>query len=330
MNAESSEQPKHHPARFCINNPRNLEERKFLFDQSFECRDCLSNCTRCFETRFLELELWQWIGVILLVLVAYIASWILAWLIRAAVQPIVEKTRSDVDDEIIAALMSPLRFALMLGVFAVMRATLLLAKPVQEFLDKLLTGLAVVAAAWVALRLVDVFAAVIDNRLKKQDKRAVASIVPLGRRAAKVFLIAIAAVAMLQNVGFNVTGLIAGLGVGGLAVALAAQSTIENIFGGVSVISDQTVRVGDFCKFGNGETGTVEEREARAGRRSQRAVLPHGEQPRVVELEPDGRHGAASPPAGAGSAAGPARCGCPEPAAPAGAGAGEGGTSARC
>ncbi len=56
MNAESSEQPKHHPTRFCINNPRNLEERKFLFDQSFECRDCLSNCTRCFETRFLEIN----------------------------------------------------------------------------------------------------------------------------------------------------------------------------------------------------------------------------------------------------------------------------------
>lgn len=42
--------------RFCVNNPRNLQERQDLFDQGFTCRDCLSNCTRCFETRFLEIN----------------------------------------------------------------------------------------------------------------------------------------------------------------------------------------------------------------------------------------------------------------------------------
>lgn len=46
--------PKH--TRFCVNNPRNLEERQTLLDQGFTCRDCLSNCTRCFETRFLEIN----------------------------------------------------------------------------------------------------------------------------------------------------------------------------------------------------------------------------------------------------------------------------------
>jgi MscS family membrane protein len=56
-----------------------------------------------------------------------------------------------------------------------------------------------------------------------------------------------------------VTGLIAGLGVGGLALALAAQKSIENLFGGVSLIADQAVRVGDFCKFGDGQIGTIEE-----------------------------------------------------------------------
>ncbi len=42
--------------RFCVNNPRNLQERQGLFDRGFVCRDCLSNCTRCFETRFLEIS----------------------------------------------------------------------------------------------------------------------------------------------------------------------------------------------------------------------------------------------------------------------------------
>src|SRR5207237_8568046 len=58
--------------------------------------------------------------------------------------------------------------------------------------------------------------------------------------------------------GYNVDTVLAGLGVGGIAVALAAQKTIENLFGGVSVISDKPVLVGDFCQFG-GQVGTVED-----------------------------------------------------------------------
>ena len=58
-------------------------------------------------------------------------------------------------------------------------------------------------------------------------------------------------IAALQNFGFNVTGLIAGLGVGGLAVALAAQKTVENLFGSISLVADQPVRLGDVCRFGD-------------------------------------------------------------------------------
>src|SRR5204862_286178 len=73
-----------------------------------------------------------------------------------------------------------------------------------------------------------------------------------------VFVAVVALIAALQNFGFNVTGLIAGLGVGGLAVALAAQKTVENLFGSVSLVADQPVRVGDVCRFGD-TVGTVED-----------------------------------------------------------------------
>ena len=94
---------------------------------------------------------------------------------------------------------------------------------------------------------------------------------PIGRRAAKVFLTVIAVVVLLQNVGLDVTGLLAGLGVGGIAVALAAQKTIENVFGGISVIADQPVAVGDLCRFrADGTTGVIEE----IGMRSTRIRTP--------------------------------------------------------
>jgi MscS family membrane protein len=63
---------------------------------------------------------------------------------------------------------------------------------------------------------------------------------------------------VLDNFGFNVTALVAGLGVGGVAVALAAQKSIENLFGGVMLYADRPIRVGQFCRFGD-KIGTVEE-----------------------------------------------------------------------
>ena len=81
---------------------------------------------------------------------------------------------------------------------------------------------------------------------------------PLGRRVLKIVVAAFAVIVALQNFGFNVNGIAAGLGIGGLAVALAAQKTVENLFGGVSLIADQPVRVGDFCRFGDTE-GIVED-----------------------------------------------------------------------
>ena len=82
--------------------------------------------------------------------------------------------------------------------------------------------------------------------------------VPLARRTLKVFVALVALLAVVQNLGFNVTGILAGLGIGGLAVALAAQKSIENLFGGLSLIADQPVRVGDICRFGS-QQGTVED-----------------------------------------------------------------------
>jgi MscS family membrane protein len=84
------------------------------------------------------------------------------------------------------------------------------------------------------------------------------SIMPLALRVAKIIIIVIALVATLSTWGYNTGTIWAGLGVGSLAVALAAQKTLENFFGGVSVIGDRPVLVGDFCRVGD-MVGTVED-----------------------------------------------------------------------
>jgi MscS family membrane protein len=112
--------------------------------------------------------------------------------------------------------------------------------------------------AWCLINLVELFLRRVDALLDPRQRIVSHSLIYLGRRASRAIIAILAAILVLNNWGFNMTTIIAGLGVGGIAVALAAQQTIANVFGGVAVISDHPVMVGDFGSFG-GLQGTVED-----------------------------------------------------------------------
>ena len=84
------------------------------------------------------------------------------------------------------------------------------------------------------------------------------SVLHLGRRTLNTVVIILAILTVLSNWGYNTATLVAGLGVGGIAIALAAQQSIANIFGGVSVIADRPIRIGEYGKFGD-LLGTLED-----------------------------------------------------------------------
>src|SRR5262245_18419564 len=79
----------------------------------------------------------------------------------------------------------------------------------------------------------------------------IAAMLRLGRRVMDVIAIAIGAIVTMHYFGFDPTAALAGLGIGGIAIALAAQKTLENVVGGVSIIFDKALRVGDFIKLGD-------------------------------------------------------------------------------
>jgi MscS family membrane protein len=110
--------------------------------------------------------------------------------------------------------------------------------------------------AWAAGLLVDILAERWHSRLDPRVQAVSYSILPLGRQILKIALYLIVLLSVLNAWGIGISTVLAGIGVGGIAVALAAQKTIENLFGGVSVIGDRPVLVGDFCKWGD-QVGTV-------------------------------------------------------------------------
>jgi MscS family membrane protein len=152
----------------------------------------------------------------------------------------------------------PLRMLVGLAVFTSGLQFLALAVQPYRILVRTQSALAIVAITWLFLRAFDVLSDRFERQLGEHRHLRAMTVVPLLRRTLKVFVAVIAFIAALQNFGFNVTGLIAGLGVGGLAVALAAQKTVENVFGSVSIVVDEPVRVGDVCRFGE-TVGTIED-----------------------------------------------------------------------
>lgn len=128
----------------------------------------------------------------------------------------------------------------------------------RQFASRVAGALAFLGFIWLIWRLIDIAAELVAKRMARRERYRARSIIIFMRRALKALLLLFAAVQALNILGIDVTTGIAALGLGGLAIALGAQKTVENVVGSVSVVVDEPVRVGDFCKVGD-VTGTVEE-----------------------------------------------------------------------
>jgi MscS family membrane protein len=210
------------------------------------------------EIRFLELELWQWIGLVLALVLAYALATGLALGAKRAAAPLLARTETELDDRLLRVATPPLTATLAIALFYPASLALGLSVPAQRLVGGLCKGFIVVTVAWLAMRVIDVGTEIVRARMVAQGNAAGTSLLPVGRRLAKVFLLAIAVLSLLDNLDFDVTGLIAGLGIGGLAVALAAQKTFENFLGSMELVGDRPVAVGDFCRFGD-KVGTIED-----------------------------------------------------------------------
>ncbi len=121
------------------------------------------------------------------------------------------------------------------------------------------TGIvSVIAFVWFGLRLVDAVADLMIARMQRAERRQVVSVITLLRRTAKVLLLLFSVFGILDTFGIDVTTGIAALGIGGIALALGAQKTVENLVGSVTLIADRPAQVGDFIRVGD-LIGTVED-----------------------------------------------------------------------
>jgi MscS family membrane protein len=208
--------------------------------------------------RFLRLELADWVGLFTLVIGGWLVALLIAGIVVRALGLLSTRRGRALDPGIVRVVRGPVRMALAVGVFAIGRRHLGLDRQLQEFLGGVEYGLWLTAAAWLLARLIDYATAALRTRAERHGNLGlVPALTPL-QRFAKILIVGLGALALLAALGVNITAALAGLGVGGIAIALAAQRSLENLFGGVSLFADQPVRVGDFFRYGD-QVGTVEE-----------------------------------------------------------------------
>lgn len=203
------------------------------------------------------LELWQWAMLFVLIGVGWIFAYVTSWILFKLVK-IYRKERFETAQRFING---PLRLLILVLFF---RETFDLIAPTlvaRAFFEA--RTLLIIALVWVSLGFVDLIMYRIAERIKKQGRADAVVLLRPATTAIKITLVFIGIVSWLDNIGYEVTTLLAGLGVGGIAVAFAAQRTLENLIGSITIYSSQPVRVGDFCKFG-ATLGVVEEIGLRA------------------------------------------------------------------
>ena len=208
----------------------------------------------------------DWGISLLIILGAVIAGKILYWVFGNIIKKITSKTKTKIDDIIVDMIEEPIVLAL--TIFGLWYGLHRLDFPVEwnEWMGKVYHILIAVNITWLVARLVD---AIIEEYIvpltEKTESDFDDQIVPIIRKGLKSTIWALGIIVAMNNAGYDVTALIAGLGIGGLALAMAAKDSVSNIFGGLMIFTDKPFKVGDRIKV-NGFDGTITEVGLRTSR----------------------------------------------------------------
>jgi MscS family membrane protein len=209
------------------------------------------------ERKMAGVPIGHWFVVVVMILVAYMLSWAIISLISFLIQRFWRKANTEKISAIIEAFTLPARLYMGVLVFVALTQRLGISIIVRQRFSVIIVTIAIVAFLILLWRLTDFISSYSRDRMTLRGRISAISVILFLRRTTKVAIVIIGIIAILGAVGVDVTAGIAALGIGGIALALGAQKTMENFVGSVSLIVDQPIRVGDYCRIGDIK-GTVE------------------------------------------------------------------------
>jgi MscS family membrane protein len=208
------------------------------------------------EIRFLSVPLFMWINDLLLIPLVLGFAWLLTRGLFSVLRPLFLRRIKELSGSEVARFHGPIFFlilSLLLRILAPIAATI----SARTFLTIFTTVLIIMALIWFLVRLTNLVSGLRVLRLRQATLLSRIALTELSAWLVKGLWVVAGVFLIVRSFGIDVTAALAGLGVGGIAIAFAAQKTIENLFGTVTVVTDQPIRIGDFCQAGN-VSGTVE------------------------------------------------------------------------
>jgi len=209
------------------------------------------------RVRFLSVPLWRWTVILISLVIVLVAASLLTRAMIWLLTRILRKRLSRRVEDSILALKTPI-FCLTLAIIGSVAGERAITALGRHYWGIAALYLGWVSAAWLLVRISDTCVNFVRDRYFQRLQVERATFVSLLGRLFKIFVGLVLIIVLLTRAGVNVSALIAGLGIGGIALALAAQKTLADLFGGLSIIMRGAVRVGDFCQI-DGITGTVED-----------------------------------------------------------------------
>jgi MscS family membrane protein len=210
------------------------------------------------ENKWYGVPVGHWLALFSLAFVALLIAWLLTYVVIYFIRMLWQSSRKGYTHDVLDALIVPIRIYIALGIFVVVAGSSGISIIARQNFLLVAEIVAWLSFWWFLWRIVDIAAEIVQAHMARANRRSTLSSVVFFRRAARMIIAGMAIALALEKMGWNVTGWFAALGIGGLALVFGAQKTLENFVVGLTLIIDQPLRIGDFCKIGD-IMGTVED-----------------------------------------------------------------------
>jgi MscS family membrane protein len=209
------------------------------------------------KVEFFGLPLWRWLMIAVSISLALLLSRLVARLVLLVFRLFLHHGHVENEKDIIRRLERPVR-VLLLAIVIVAMTNFSLSVLARHYWTMGGEVIAAIGLVWLMVCAADLAAEAATRRSIATGVQEKIAIITLAQRLFKIVALFALVLILLRQAGVNVSAMLAGLGIGGIALALAAQNTLADLFGGITIISRETIRVGDYCRVGD-QTGTIED-----------------------------------------------------------------------
>lgn len=201
----------------------------------------------------------EWGYALLIIIGAFVVGKLLYWFTTNVVRRVTVRTKTNLDDLIIDMVEEPIVFALTAGGIWYGLRQLELPEVADDWIDQGVQFLIVLMLTWLVARLLDaLYKEYLVPLAEKSETDLDDQLLPVVRRGTSLAVWSLGVIVALNNAGYDIGALLAGLGIGGLALAMAAKDTVSNVFGGVTIFTDQPFIINERIKI-SGFDGVVKE-----------------------------------------------------------------------